>query len=65
MLRNFWRELRSLLRSKQMERDMDRELRFHIDMEIEKNTREGMRREEARRRALCTVSQIAIQVMPA
>src|SRR5436853_2933718 len=52
MLRNFWRELRSLLRSKQMERDMDRELRFHIDMEIEKNTRQGMRREEARRRAL-------------
>jgi putative ABC transport system permease protein len=34
------------------EERMDEEMRFHLEMETEKNIREGMSREEARRRAL-------------
>ncbi|GMV07871.1 MAG: hypothetical protein AMXMBFR53_41460 [Gemmatimonadota bacterium] len=34
------------------DRDMDEELRFHLDMETEKNLRSGMSPAEARRRAL-------------
>ncbi|HEX6050681.1 MAG TPA: ABC transporter permease [Gemmatimonadaceae bacterium] len=44
--------LAALLRRERLEYDLDREMRFHLDMEIEANVRRGMVPEEARRQAL-------------
>ncbi|MDQ3908762.1 MAG: ABC transporter permease [Acidobacteriota bacterium] len=44
--------LRGVLRRGAVERDMDEEMRAHIEMEAESNLRRGMSPEEARRRAL-------------
>jgi predicted permease len=44
--------LRQLLRRAAAEERMDEEFRFHIEMEVEKNVRDGMSPAEARRRAL-------------
>ncbi len=44
--------LRALFRRSEMEREMEEELRFHLEMETEKNLREGMKPREARRRIL-------------
>ena len=44
--------IRALARRGAAERDLDEELRFHIEMETEKNVRLGMHPDEARRRAL-------------
>ena len=44
--------LRALVRRGAAERELDEELRFHIEMETEKNVRAGMSATEARRRAL-------------
>ena len=44
--------LRALLRRRAAERDLVDELRFHIEMETEKNIRAGLSAMEARRRAL-------------
>lgn len=50
--REIWSRLRLWLRSDAMEREMDEEMRFHIEKLIERNAREGMPPEEARRQAL-------------
>src|SRR6266498_4535038 len=44
--------LRALLRGKRLESEMDDELRFHLDKQIEDNIAGGMTREEARTAAL-------------
>jgi putative ABC transport system permease protein len=44
--------LRALIRRGSAERELDEELRFHIEMETEKHVRAGMQPDEARRRAL-------------
>ncbi|MFL5615945.1 MAG: ADOP family duplicated permease [Gemmatimonadaceae bacterium] len=44
--------LRALLHRNIAERELDDELRFHIEMETEKHVREGMPPQDARRRAL-------------
>jgi predicted permease len=49
--REIWWRLRSWLRLDSMERAMDEEMRFHIDESTEKNIRDGMPPEEARREA--------------
>lgn len=46
------RRLRALARRDAVEREMDEELAFHLEMETRKNLRAGMRPEEARRQAL-------------
>lgn len=48
MLRLRWR---SLFRRTRVEYDLDRELRFHLEQEIESNIGAGMNPEEARRTA--------------
>jgi putative ABC transport system permease protein len=48
MLGRLFRSLRSLVRRDSMEHEMDRELRFHLEREIEENVRRGMTPEEAR-----------------
>ncbi|MGE3274896.1 MAG: ADOP family duplicated permease [Vicinamibacterales bacterium] len=47
-----WRRLRALLFGATMDRQMNAEVRFHIDMEAEKYIRQGMSPAEARTRAL-------------
>ena len=51
MLRDIFLRTRSLLRRRTVERELDEELRFHVEQEIAKNVARGMGREEARRQA--------------
>src|SRR5215471_3281162 len=51
--------LRSLLRRGAVERDLDRELRFHLDQEIEKNVGLGLSPEPAQSAALRRLGGIA------
>ncbi len=51
--------LRSLLRRDAVERELDRELRFHLDEEIEKSVRLGLTPEAARSAALRSLGGIA------
>lgn len=51
-LRKLALRLRALLKREQVERELDEELGFHIDMEIEVNRRRGMSPEAARTEAL-------------
>src|SRR4029078_6274636 len=44
--------LRALLRKGQMERELDEELRFHLEKEVEQNVARGMNAEEAHLAAL-------------
>jgi putative ABC transport system permease protein len=50
--------LRSLFRKSQQERDLDAELRFHLDTQIDANLRARMTPGEARRRALLTLGGV-------
>lgn len=51
MMREFWMKLRFLLSRRSM-REVDEELQFHIERQIEANVAAGMPPEEARRQAL-------------
>ena len=51
MLRKLFHRLRASLRRGKAEREMERELRFHLEMETAKNIRRGMSEEEARQAA--------------
>jgi hypothetical protein len=50
MLNDFRFRLRALLRRNLMEAELEQELRFHFELEMEKHIRAGMTTEEARRR---------------
>ncbi|MGI9071136.1 MAG: ADOP family duplicated permease [Bryobacteraceae bacterium] len=50
--------LRFLLRRQKRERELDAELRFHIERQVEQNLRRGMSPEEARLAALRTVGGV-------
>lgn len=52
MLSKLKTRLRALLRKSEMERELDDELRYHIEQQTEQNIRLGMNPEEARRVAL-------------
>jgi predicted permease len=52
MFRKLSSYVRALLHKDKVERDMDNELRFHLEMEIEDNIKRGMSSSEARREAL-------------
>lgn len=51
MLHDLRYRLRALFRPKAVEEDLDEEIRFHFDREVEKYRRSGMTEEEAKRRA--------------
>jgi hypothetical protein len=51
-LRVFLQRLRGLFRKRSMERDLDDELQFHLQMEMGENLRKGMTTEQARSEAL-------------
>src|SRR5262245_15974963 len=46
-----WGRLLSLFRRGRLEREMEEEMRFHLDMQIEQNLEAGMAREDARQAA--------------
>ncbi len=50
--RRLWRGLRALFRIERMEREMDAEMRFHLEMQTQENLRHGMSPAEAVRAAL-------------
>ncbi|HEY7543370.1 MAG TPA: ABC transporter permease [Blastocatellia bacterium] len=52
MLRKLFLSIRSVVWRNRLERDMDRELRFHLEMETEKNIKRGLPRHQARLEAL-------------
>jgi predicted permease len=52
------RWLKALFRKSGLDRDLDDELRFHLDAEIEANLRSGMTPQEARRQALLTLGGV-------
>lgn len=58
-LRVFGSRVRALFAAPQLDRDLDDELRSHIEMETEANVRRGMTPAEARRRALVEFGGIA------
>lgn len=51
-MRGLTRRLRALLKRADMEAELDDELRFHLEKEVEENVRRGMSPAEARRTAL-------------
>jgi predicted permease len=51
MLSDLWYRLRVLVRRTASEQELDAELTFHVERQIEKNIRAGMTREEALRQA--------------
>jgi putative ABC transport system permease protein len=51
MLRKLFHRLRAGLRRRNIERELDRELQFHLEMETAENVRRGMSEEVARRAA--------------
>ena len=51
MLNDLRYRLRALFRHKAVERELEDELHFHFDHEVEKNMNRGMNKEEAARRA--------------
>ena len=51
-LRGFLLRLRALYRREPVERELEDEVRFHIEMETEAGVRRGLTAEEARREAL-------------
>src|SRR5262245_14351362 len=52
MLSNLMTGLRALLRKSEMERELDEELRYHVEQQTDQNIRLGMSPEEARQSAL-------------
>src|SRR5579859_2162017 len=51
MLNDLRYRLRAFLRRKDVEEELDEELRFHFDCQVEKSMREGMTQQEAQRHA--------------
>jgi putative ABC transport system permease protein len=47
-MRQLWRRLHSLLRRGRYEREMEEEMRFHLEMQIDQNLEAGMSPDEAR-----------------
>jgi hypothetical protein len=58
MLSDLVFRLRSLFRRNTVEAELDEELRFHFEQQVEKCIRSGMTREEARRQARLSVGGI-------
>jgi predicted permease len=58
MLSDIFFRLRSLFRRNRVEAELDDELRFHFEQQVEKCIRSGMTREEARRQARLSVGGI-------
>jgi predicted permease len=51
-MRSLWSRLKAAIRKRPLERQLDAELQFHLDMQIEENVRKGMSTDDARSHAL-------------
>ena len=51
MISDLWHRMRALFRPEALEAELDEELRFHLERQVEKYVRSGLSREEAMRRA--------------
>ena len=51
MLSDLWIRVKSLLRHRSVETELDDELRFHLEQQVEKYLQSGLTKEEAQRRA--------------
>jgi hypothetical protein len=58
MLTNFLARLRALMQRRRVSRELDDELRFHIEMEAESNIKRGLLPVEAHRAALLDLGGI-------
>src|SRR5262245_49456105 len=58
MLNDLRYRLRALFRREKMDRELDAELRFHIEKEAEKHVRAGLAPDEARRQARATFGAV-------
>ncbi len=58
MLRDLWYSLRTVLRRRSVEDDLDDEVRFHLDLETAKHVDQGVPPAEARRRARLEFGQL-------
>src|SRR5215475_1530266 len=58
MLGKLVRQLRFLLKRRRSETDLEREIRFHIEVETRKHVEEGITETEARRRSLADFGSI-------
>src|SRR5262245_25937310 len=52
MIRRFWRRVRALVGKAAFERELEEELRYHLERQIEQNRANGMAPEDARYAAL-------------
>src|SRR5687768_2396465 len=50
--RKFWRRISALAHQRELDDDMDEEMRSHIEMRTQKNIESGVKPEEARNAAL-------------
>ena len=60
MLHDLWYQLRTALRRRAVEDDLDDEVRFHLDRETAKHVAQGVPPAEARRRARLTFGQLDV-----
>jgi hypothetical protein len=51
LLRTLWFRVHALLTGRRVSREIDREMAFHVEMEMANNIRAGLPPDEARRRA--------------
>src|ERR1700758_4965856 len=51
MFNDLWHRTRALFRRRALERELDEELRFHLEQSVERYAKSGLPREEALRRA--------------
>jgi hypothetical protein len=59
MLSDLLFRLRSLLRRDAVENELDEELRFHLEQQVDKHVRAGLTRDEALRRTLLSSARWA------
>ncbi len=60
MLQDLWYQLRTALRRRSAEDDLDEEVRFHLDRETAKHVAQGVPPAEARRRARLGFGQVDV-----
>jgi len=60
MFNDWWLRMRALLRRGRVEAELDEELRFHLERQVEKYLQSGLSREEAQRRARLEFGGIAL-----
>jgi hypothetical protein len=60
MLSDLFFRLRSLLRRSTVENELDEELRFHLEQQVEKRVRAGLTREEALRQTRLEFGALAL-----